>query len=112
MPCLVRFRRRLQHIIEMFLNNIVMFYLVRFTIIFKDPRTTTRIIFSLVERLLDSEQESYHKCEGRSFASKFFASTILVVTEGINTLEFLVDTIITCKKKIKCLYQKVIKTVK
>ena len=112
MPCLVLFRSRLQHIIEIFLNKRVMFYLMRRTIIFKDPRTTTRSIFSLIERLLDSDQELHHRSKGRSFASQFFEPTFLVVTEGINTLEFLVDTIITCKKKIKCLYQKGIKTVK
>ena len=95
------FRRRLQHIIEMFLNNIVMFYLMRFTIIFKDPRTTTRLIYSLVDRLLDLEQELHHRCEGGSFVSQFFAPILLVVTEEINTLEFHVVTILTIYNKCK-----------
>ena len=74
---------------------------MRFTIIFKDPRTTTRSNFSLVDRLLDSEQELHHRCEGRSFASQLFAPTFLVVTEGINTLEFIVVTIVTIHNKRK-----------
>ena len=57
--------------------------------------------FSLVDRLLDSEQELHHRCEGRSFVSQLFAPTFLVVTEEINTLEFLVVTILTIYNKRK-----------
>ena len=92
--------------IKIILNKEVICFLMRFTIILNDPRTTTKSNFSLVEQLLDLEQEFHHRCEGRSFVSHFFASTSFVVTEGTNDLEFRVATIITCNRQIKYLNKK------
>ena len=96
----------MQHIIEMFLNNIVIFIWWGLLSSLRTQEQQKGLIFSLVDRLLDSEQELHHRYEGRSFASQLFAPHFLVVTEGINTLEFLVVIIITMKPMMMTILKK------
>ena len=75
---------------------------MKFTIIFNNLKTTTRSNFLiLVEQLLHSLQKLHHRCIGKYFSSHFDAPTFFVVTEGINTLEFIVVTIVTIHNKRK-----------